>query len=421
MAEPSWELTDLCPYRVCINLDRRPERWNRMQSRFSQFNLWPVERYSAVDGAKVQIPLEWKGSPGAYGCLQSHLAVVLHARAQGWESVLIMEDDVLFDERFHEKFRERVRNLPGNWDMLFFGCLHSDKPTPVANGIDRLRGSFSTFMYALRQSVYEAFIRLNSRAKQAVDRNNTILQRLFKCYCFVPHLAWVDDSYSDAQGGRNNYWYIRESMVIRCREVKSMEQRTVVIIPYRAPRDRQRGLRNLRYLVSHYGKLFTVLVVECDTRQRIDPTAPLGNCDYCFLEAEGAADRVRCFVKGFERYESRKDYFVVNEGNVVCSRLEMSANLMKCVDYHLVSSFESYIDLNKADSDRLIGGLDCPTESYIPRFRRSRCSEYFTVVRDVFGMIATHPVASGASDDVQDQPGLRIFDSPGSALCLFSG
>jgi hypothetical protein len=299
--------------------------------------------------------------------------------------------------------------------------LHSDKPTPVANGIDRLRGSFSTFMYALRQSVYDAFIRLNSRAKQAVDRNNTILQRLFKCYCFVPHLAWVDDSYSDAQGGRNNYWYIRESMVIRCREVKSMEQRTAVIVPYRAPIDRERGLRNLRYLVSHYGKLFAVLVVECDEQQRIDPAAPLGNCDYCFLESEGAADRVRCFVKGFERYESRKDYFVVNEGNVVCSRLEMSANLMKCVDYHLVSSFESYIDLNKADSDRLIGGLDCASESYIPRFRRSRCSEYFTFVKDVFGLLTTRLVACGSNEDVQDQPGLRIFDSPGSALCLFSG
>ena len=110
-----------------------------MQSRFSQFNLWPVERYSAVDGAKVQIPVQWRGSPGAYGCLQSHLAVVLNARTQGWESVLIMEDDVLFDERFHEKFRERVRNLPANWDMLFFGCLHSDRLTPVANGIEKLR------------------------------------------------------------------------------------------------------------------------------------------------------------------------------------------------------------------------------------------------------------------------------------------
>ena len=87
-------------------------------------------------------------------------------------------------------------------------------------------------MYALRQSVYDAFIRLNSRAKQAVDRNNTIFQRLFKCYCFVPHLAWVDDSYSDAQESRNNHWYIRESMVIRCPRGQVHGTADSMIIPY---------------------------------------------------------------------------------------------------------------------------------------------------------------------------------------------
>jgi glycosyl transferase, family 25 len=421
MAEPSQELADLCPYRVCINLDRRPERWKRMQSRFSQFNLWPVERYSAVDGAKVQIPVQWRGSPGAYGCLQSHLAVVLNARTQGWESVLIMEDDVLFDERFHEKFRERVQNLPENWDMLFFGCLHSDKPTPVASGIAKLRGSFSTFMYALRQNVYDAFIRLNSRARQAVDRNNTILQRLFRCYCFVPHLAWVDDSYSDAQESRTNHWYIKESMVLRGRDVKSMEQRTVMIIPYSAPIDRERGFRNLTYLVKYYATTFTVLVVECDERPKIDPIAFPMDCDYCFLEAGGTADRIRSFAKGFERYEQQKDYFIFNEGNVVCSRTEMIASLIKCADYDVVSSFETYIDLDQSDRDRLIDGLTSSTERYNPRFRRSRCSEYFTVTKDTFGTIATVLATLRPGEEIQNLPGLRIFDSPGFAFCLFPG
>jgi len=198
-----------------------------------------------------------------------------------------------------------------------------------------------------------------------------------------------------------------------------MEQRTVVIIPYRAPTNRERGLKNLRYLVSHYGNLFTVLVVECDERQRIDSAAPLGNCDYCFLKAEGAADRVRCLVKGFERYERRKDYLVVNEGNVVCSRLEMSANLMKCVEHHLVSSFESYIDLSSSDSDLLIDGLGCQTEGYLPRPRRSRCSEYFTITKDAFLPLADRLISPGRTEE--DVDGLRIFDSPGCALCLFSG
>jgi glycosyl transferase family 25 len=413
------DLPDLCPYRVCINLDRRPEKWKRMASRFSELNLWPVERFAAVDGSKTSIPVNWQESPGAYGCLQSHLSVVRKARAEGRENVLIIEDDVLLDERFHEKFRERVRNLPGNWDMLFFGCLHHDPPVVVASGIGRLRGSFSTFMYVIRNTVYDAFIRLNSRPKQAVDRNNTILQRLFNCYCFVPHLAWVDGSYSDAQGMYTNHWYIKESMVLRSREVKSMEERTATIIPYRAPSDPERGLRNLRYLTEHYGGLFATLVVECDRRQRIDLTALPANCDYCFLRGEGSLDRTRCLVQGFKRYEGRKDYFIFNDGNVVCSRMEMRASLMKCLNYDLVSSFESYIDLSGSDSDRLIDGLECQTEGYIPRPRRSRCSEYFTVTKVGFSKLADHLLSPRSSEE--EVGGLRIFDSPGWALCLFSG
>jgi len=64
-----------------------------MESRFSEFGLLPVERFSAVDGLKMPIPANWPESPGAYGCLQSHLSVIQRARAQGRESVLIIEDD----------------------------------------------------------------------------------------------------------------------------------------------------------------------------------------------------------------------------------------------------------------------------------------------------------------------------------------
>jgi glycosyl transferase, family 25 len=410
------------PYRVCINLDRRPERWKRMESRFAAFNLGPVERFPAVDGSKTPIPSEWPESPGAYGCLQSHLFVVQKARAEGRESVLIIEDDVLLDERFHEKFSERVQNLPENWDMLFFGCLHHDPPVPVANGIGRLRGSFSTFMYVVRHTVYDAFIRLNSRAKQAVDRNNATLQRLFNCYCFLPHLAWVDDSYSDAQGLHTRHWYIKESMVLRGREVEAMEKQTALIIPYRGRNER--SLRNLRYLVCHYGALFEVLVVELDGHQGLDPAALPANCDYRFLKANGkdwTGERVASLAAGLERYQQQKEYFIFNEGDVVCSRMEMRANLVKCLQYDMVSSFESYIDLNQSDSDRLIDRLSLATEDYVSRPRHSPSSEYFTVTKNALRILVEHLVLPAASQEIHVLAGLRVFDSPGSALCLFRG
>ena len=76
MSDSCIALTKLFPHRVCINLDRRPERWERMQARFAAAAVGAVERFPAVDGGAGGVPASWPYSSGAYGCLRSHLAVV---------------------------------------------------------------------------------------------------------------------------------------------------------------------------------------------------------------------------------------------------------------------------------------------------------------------------------------------------------
>ena len=417
MSDDRTQFREMFPHRVCINLDRRPERWERMQARFAKVDLGPVERFPAVDGGKLEVPAGWPESAGAYGCLRSHLAVVHQARALGRESVLIMEDDVLFAEGFHEEFERRVRGLPDDWDMLFFGCLHHDPPTSVAPGIGRLHASFSTLMYAVRQTVYDSFIFLNAGARCAVDRNTWRLQKRFNCYCFMPHLAWVDDSYSDAQGVPSNHWYIRDSMVLGGEEIKSMEKRTAVIIPYHENGDRKRGLRNLRFLARHYGALFSVLIVEQNERPCLSQNALPLRCEYSHVPL-GRPEN--CYAAGLEKFGGSKEYFIFNEGKVVCSRMEMRASLSKCVEHDAVGSFATYIDLDDLDSDRLLGGRECHTERYRPRARRGRFREYFTATKEGLRKLCSSSSA-GEPGEAATGADLRTFDSPGSALCLSSG
>ncbi|MFP3711821.1 glycosyl transferase, partial [Paraburkholderia sp. SIMBA_009] len=42
--------------KVCINLDRRPDRWEAMQRKFAEQNILTVERLSAVDARQVTVP-----------------------------------------------------------------------------------------------------------------------------------------------------------------------------------------------------------------------------------------------------------------------------------------------------------------------------------------------------------------------------
>lgn len=417
MSDSRTALTEFFPHRVCINLDRRPERWERMQARFAAAEVGAVERFPAVDGGNGRMPGSWPYSSGAYGCLQSHLAVVREARALGHENILIIEDDVVFADGFHEQFQERVRNLPADWDMLYFGCLHYEPPEPAAPGFGRLRLSFSTFMYAVRRTVYDAFIFLNQRERYPIDRNNLFLQKRFRCYCFMPHLAWVDDSYSDAQGVPCTHWYIRDSMALGGDRMKAVEKRTAAIVLYRETGNRERSLRNLRYVARCYGSLFSVFIVEQNEQPHLKRQALPPGCEYAHAPGPG---RDVAFVAALDRFAREKDYFIFSDANVVCTRMEMRASLAKCAEYDAVGSFATYLDLDEADSDLLLSGREYHTERYRVRARRGRFREYFTATTAGLRTLCTS-VWKSDSGEAECPGGLRIFDSPGSALCLSQG
>src|SRR5262252_5734478 len=137
------------PYQVCINLDRRLERWWHMQQKFARHGIQSVRRFPALDGEKLKLPSKWVHSPGAYGCLLSHLQVVSEAQRRGVPSVLIFEDDVVFAAELETRFVAGIRQLPSDWDMLFFGALHRNEPIKIAENIVRITEAYSTYAYVL--------------------------------------------------------------------------------------------------------------------------------------------------------------------------------------------------------------------------------------------------------------------------------
>ena len=160
------DLNEIFPYKVCINLDRRAERWEQMLAKFDRHDIQNVRRFPAVDGLETVVPPDWSDTPGAYGCLLSHLEVVREARRLGVDSVLILEDDAAFDPQLHNNFSTYFPQVPSGWDMLHFGAMHMDEPTQVSENVVRTRSANSTFAYALKHTIFDAFIDLNSKARK---------------------------------------------------------------------------------------------------------------------------------------------------------------------------------------------------------------------------------------------------------------
>jgi len=111
---------------VVVNLDRRPDRWERVQAMVAAMDwpLKPLRRARAVDGRKVGKPSWWRAGAGAWGCLQSHIQIIEQASMDGLRSVLILEDDVTFCDDFSTRLAPFLDRVPDDWHQIYLGGQH---------------------------------------------------------------------------------------------------------------------------------------------------------------------------------------------------------------------------------------------------------------------------------------------------------
>ncbi len=153
-------------YIYLINLDQRPEKWDKSLRQLAPYGITP-HRFSAIYGwdlptettnelgvcfqADMQsdfwaacFPRKLKGAPevdflrkdlygtsvfyyaitpGAIGCYLSHLSVLQDAYDSGYETIWVMEDDILVvkDPHLLSQYIQKLDNLLGSqgWDILY--------------------------------------------------------------------------------------------------------------------------------------------------------------------------------------------------------------------------------------------------------------------------------------------------------------
>jgi glycosyl transferase, family 25 len=359
------DINEAFPHKFCINLDRRPERWEQMRLKFERCGVEGVERFAAVDGRQAIVPANWSDSPGAYGCLRSHLEIIKEARRRGWPNVLIFEDDAALDPELSEKFGSYFKQVPSDWEMLHFGVNHMAAPVEVAANVVRITSANSTFAYALNAAVFDSFIELNTRALTAVDLNNRKLQTEHACYAFMPHLVWVEDLSSDVQVRQKYHWYLKESLVLHGTGMDRILEQTAVII-------KDRG--HLDFLTGFYEKYLRGVEIIVD----------------------GAADTDRSFL-------------IFTDSNVFVEEWDIRGNLRMLERFDCVTGFRSLVHLT-AEATRML--RTSKPSILTPWFdandyERSEKHEPFE------RFCAFRREAVGAKT-------LRVFESPNDALLMAS-
>lgn len=178
-----------------INLDRRVDRRLETEAELARMGI-EAERFSAIER-----------SPGGLGCTQSHIEVLKLARARGYETVMVLEDDFSFtvDER---ELSDAFTRLPESFDMvlLAFNLIRGDPVTPY---LGRVQEAQTTGGYIIHSRYYDTLINRWSEGLALYEQNPTVhwlyildqywkpLQMIDEWYYFLKPIGMQRPSWSD--------------------------------------------------------------------------------------------------------------------------------------------------------------------------------------------------------------------------------
>jgi GR25 family glycosyltransferase involved in LPS biosynthesis len=183
-----------------INLKRRPDRLAQSLREWDNTGLPKPIIFEAVDGTQVEPPEGWRAPREANGCRLSHISILQKELAN--DQVAIFEDDCLFVHDFPERYQELMDSLPDDWDAVFFGGQHVDKPlhTPIPNLV-RAQNCHRTHGYMIRGKYMKHMLDVWSNCKTHLDFVwGMFHQKSWNVYCPTQWLCGQFPSKSDITG-----------------------------------------------------------------------------------------------------------------------------------------------------------------------------------------------------------------------------
>lgn len=182
-----------------INLDRRWDRKKECDAELLKHDI-VAERFTAHDGDRFKTRSLLKQNEVA--CCMSHSDILQMQIDNGWQRILILEDDVQFVDDVQEKFFEHLREIPSDWLMIYLGGNHEMKPTPLEGSerIKKINRTYTTSSYAITlEGAKKSLQRMREFVVQADLVYHLTCQKYGRCYVFQPPLAWQRPSFSDIQ------------------------------------------------------------------------------------------------------------------------------------------------------------------------------------------------------------------------------
>lgn len=189
-----------------INLLSRPDRKEYVEDQLKSIGI-KAERFNAI-----------KLVNGAIGCSMSHLKLIEMAKANNWDHILIVEDDILFTNPslFVNQFNSFLSNHK-DFDVVLIAGNNIPPYKPIDETCVQVKHCQTTTGYLVRQHYYDKLID-NYRAgilnlmknpenhrMYAIDKYWFHLQAIHNWYLIIPLTVTQREDHSDIENRTTNY------------------------------------------------------------------------------------------------------------------------------------------------------------------------------------------------------------------------
>ena len=202
----------------CINLPHRTDKWEKCQEEFSKLNI--LEKVTRFNGIQFQGSF-YHVNVRAAGCFLSHLEIINKCKQDGTKSVLVLEDDIQFENDPIKNLSLSVNELKDlDWDIFYLGMNVTDEKFKdplkrVSPNLLKITSALTTHAIAYSYTCYD---KLLNQVPLGLDflpwmlKNESFdgwLMREFlnknNCFCPNEFLATQRDSFSDINLGQATF------------------------------------------------------------------------------------------------------------------------------------------------------------------------------------------------------------------------
>jgi len=189
-----------------INLESRLDRKAHVNRQFNKLGI-KIERFNAI-----------KLKNGALGCSMSHLKCIETAKENGWDHILIVEDDIKFlnPELFISQLNNFLKNHQ-EWDVVLIAGNNMPPYDKIDNTCVKVSRCQTTTGYLVRSHYYDKMIEnyregISKLIKEpdnhrffAIDKYWFKLQEKDLWFLIIPLTVVQREDYSDIEKRATNY------------------------------------------------------------------------------------------------------------------------------------------------------------------------------------------------------------------------